>query len=312
MIATDINDQIMNLHNAGYSSRKICKMIDWSETKKSTVNNIINRNKSSVNVKQPRILFFDLESSLMQGYFFGMWQQNINMRRINKLTHLLSVSWAYNDGEVVGYRLTPEDVKTGNDFDVVVKMVEAINNSDIIVTFNGKRFDSKLINTRALFWGLPPTKIVKHIDLMEQAKRVFKFPSNSMDNISKYLGLDGKIKTSSSSLWERCIEYQNYDECDNALSEMLTYNKQDIVVTRALYKRMQGWMKSAPNIGTITSEITGNKTLRCIHCGSDDIHPMNDLTFTAVSSFELYRCGNVGCRGISRITKNGKNLTGVV
>ena len=45
MITTDIKDQIISLHNDGYSSRKICKIIDWSETKKSTVNNIINRNK---------------------------------------------------------------------------------------------------------------------------------------------------------------------------------------------------------------------------------------------------------------------------
>ena len=45
MITTDIKDQIIALHNDGYSSRKICKMIDWSKTRKSTVNNIINRNK---------------------------------------------------------------------------------------------------------------------------------------------------------------------------------------------------------------------------------------------------------------------------
>ena len=51
---------------------------------------------------------------------------------------------------------------------------------------------------------------------------------------------------------------------------------------------------------------------RCIHCGSDDIFPMDDVTYTAVSSFELYRCGNTDCRGISRITANGKNLTAVV
>ena len=71
-------------------------------------------------------------------------------------------------------------------------------------------------------------------------------------------------------------------------------------------------MKGVPNLGVITNEVTENKTLRCSHCGSDDIFPMNQKTYTSVSSFDLYRCGNASCRGISRIDKSGKNLLGVV
>ena len=37
---------------------------------------------------------------------------------------------------------------------------------------------------------------------------------------------------------------------------------------------------------------------------------MNETTYTTVSSFDLYRCGD--CRGISRVTKNGKMLVGVI
>lgn len=326
---------ILQLFNIGCSSREICSEMGWKRSRKSSVNMFLKPyrdgnlqvdsngvslhdcvSKSEVVskevVKQPRVLYFDLESSLMVGYFFGMWQQNISMRRIKKQSHLLSAAWAYNDGEVEGVRLTPEQVKTGDDFDVVVKMVEAINNSDLIVTFNGKKFDMKLLNTRALFWGIPPVKVVKHIDLFEQSKRVFKFPSNSMQNVSMYLGEEGKLQTSGSNLWERCLEWENYQVCNNALEEIFTYNKQDISATRDLHKRFQGWMKGVPNVGTIVNEVTENKTLRCIHCGSDDIFPMNDKTYTAVSSFDLYRCAVETCRGISRITKNGKHLTGVI
>lgn len=260
----------------------------------------------------PRCLIWDLESSLLEGYFFRIWQENIPMRRIKKQAHLLSASFAFNDEPVQGYRLTPEQVKTGDDFDLVCKTVEAVNSCDLMVTFNGKRFDVKLLNTRALFWGLPPVKSPKHIDLFEQSKRVFKFPSNSMQNVSMYLGENGKLETSGSSLWERCAEFENYDECEKALIEMLTYGNQDIEATRDLYKRFQGWMKGVPNLGTITNEVTENKTLRCVHCGSDDIFPMDQKTYTTVSSFDLYRCGNEDCRGISRVTSNGKNLTGVI
>ena len=263
-------------------------------------------------VKTPRTLFWDLESSLLEGYFFRIWQENIPMRRIKKQAHLLSASFAYNDEHVQGYRLTPEQVKTGDDFDVVCKVVEAVNNCDLMITFNGKRFDVKLLNTRALFWGLPPVKAPKHIDLFEQSKRVFKFPSNSMQNVSMYLGEKGKLETSGSNLWERCAEWENYEECEKALIEMVTYGNQDIEATRDLYKRFQGWMKGVPNLGVITNEVTDNKTLRCIHCGSDDVFPLDQKAYTSVSSFDLYRCGNESCRGISRVTSNGKNLTSVI
>ena len=262
--------------------------------------------------KEPRLLIWDLESSLLEGYFFRIWQENIPMRRIKKQAHLLSASFAYNDEHVQGYRLTPEQVRTGDDFDVVCKVVEAVNNCDLMVTFNGKRFDVKLLNTRALFWGLPPVKAPKHIDLFEQSKRVFKFPSNSMQNVSMYLGEKGKLETSGSNLWERCAEWENYEECEKALIEMVTYGNQDIEATRDLYKRFQGWMKGVPNLGVITNEVTENKTLRCIHCGSDDVFPLDQKAYTSVSSFDLYRCGNESCRGISRVTSNGKNLTSVI
>ena len=70
----------------------------------------------------------------------------------------------------------------------------------------------------------------------------------------------------------------NYEECEKALIEMVAYGNQDIEVTRDLYNRFQGWMKGVPNLGVITNESTKNKTLRCSHCGSDDIfHRIHNL-----------------------------------
>lgn len=258
------------------------------------------------------ILYWDLESSLIEGMFFRLWKENIPFNRVTKQSHLLSHSYAFNDGEVVGSRLTPEQVKTGDDFDLVVKMIEAINKADIMVTFNGKKFDTKLLNTRALYWGLPPINYPKHIDLFEQAKRVFKFPSNSMQNISKYLGLDGKIQTSGTQLWERCANWKEYQQCNNALEELMIYGNQDIEATRDLYKQLQGWMKGIPNVSTITNVVESTASLRCIHCGSEDVFKVDQKTYTSTSSFDLYRCNENDCRGLSRVTSNGKNLVGVI
>lgn len=315
----------LSLHQSGLSGRKIAKKLGRG---KSQINDMIKAYKEgTLQLKEPKkkelvYCYFDLETSFMQGYFFDIWQVNIPMSQVTKQSHLLSASWAINDDEPVGIRLTPEDVKTGNDLEVVVKLIEAINSCDVAVTFNGKKFDVKKLNTRALYWGLPPVVIPRHIDLMQDAKRLFKFPSNSMQNISQYLGEDGKISTGGSRLWQRCAEFENYEVCDAALQEMLDYNLQDINATRDLHKRFMGWSKNTPNIGTITKQVQGkdlkeDTELLCVHCGSSDVSKiMIDGTakqgYTSVSSFDLYRCGESTCRGVSRVNASGKALVNYI
>ena len=290
---------------------------------KSTVNGFLKDYREDALTKVEEVdnsvkyLYFDLESSLMEGYFFKIWDENIPISRVKKHSHLLTASWATNDGEVESIRITPEDVKTSNDFAVVVKMIEMINSCDVLVSYNGKRFDIKLLNTRAIYWGLPPITTKKHIDLFEQAKKSFKFPSNSMQNVSKYLGLDGKIETGQTMLWERCANYDNKEVCNQALEEMETYNRQDIVATRDLHKRLQGWGKNTPNIGTIAKSKDGVEGLRCTHCGSSDVSKIVidgevKKGYTAVSSFDLYRCSENSCRGISRVNASGKALVNYI
>ena len=315
----------ISLSEKGMSGRKIAKQLGMGKTQVNGVLKAYREGTLQTNKPEKKELvycYFDLETSLMQGYFFDIWGQNIPMSRVTKQSHLLSASWAFNDEPAQGVRLTPEDVKTGNDLHVVISLIEALNSCDVAVSFNGRRFDFRKLNTRALFWGLPPVVIPKNIDLMLDAKRLFKFPSNSMQNISDYLSLEGKISTSSSRLWERCMEFENYDVCQNALEEMLDYNLQDINATRDLHKRFMGWSKNTPNIATITKQVQGRNLkedteLLCIHCGSNDVSKImvdgvSKKGYTAVSSFDLYRCGESDCRGVSRVNASGKALVNYI
>lgn len=321
----DWHSVALNLSSQGLSGRKIAKKIGKA---KSSVNDVLKAYREGLldlNKKEGKKLkycYFDLETSFMISYHFDIWNINIPMSQVIKQSHLLSASWAFNDEEPQGIRLTPEDVKTGNDLEVVVKLIEAINKADCIVTFNGKKFDVKKLNTRALYWGLPPVVIPRHIDLMQDAKRVFKFPSNSMQNISQYLGENGKIATGGSRLWQRCSEYENYEVCDSALQEMLDYNLQDINATRDLHRRFMGWSKNTPNIGVMTKQVQGkdlkeDTELLCVHCGSSDVSKIlvdgvAKQGYTSVSSFDLYRCGEKTCRGVSRVNASGKSLVNYI
>lgn len=306
----------IELREKGMSGRKIAKQLGMGKTQ---VNDMLKAYREGVlELSQPEpkklnVLYFDLESSLMGTLTFGIWNQNISGNRITKHSHLLSNSWAFNDEPPQGVRLSPDDVAESNDLLVVVDTIRAIEKADLIVSFNGKRFDVPLLKTRALFHGLPPIKFPPHLDLMQEAKKNFRFPSNSMQNISLYLGEHGKLATSGRNLWERCYHYQNYDDCNDALAQMLEYGLQDIDATRDLHKRLQGWFKSPVNVGLITKEINGvntkdNHELLCPHCSSKHVDKIGSKAYTSVSSFNIYRCGNSVCRGLSRDNVAGTKL----
>ena len=312
----DWHQEAIALHQDRMSGRKIAKQLGKA---KSSVNDMLKAYRegslelSQPEVKKLNILYFDLESSLMGTLTFGLWNQNISGNRITKHSHLLSNSWAFNDELPQGVRLSPEDVAEGNDLLVVVDTIRAIEKSDLIISFNGKKFDVPLLKTRALLHGLPPIKFPPHLDLMQEAKRNFRFPSNSMQNISLYLGEHGKLATSGRNLWERCYNHSNYDDCNEALAQMLEYGLRDIDATRDLHKRLQGWFKSPVNIGLITKEINGvntkdNHDLLCPHCSSKDVDKIGSKAYTSVSSFNIYRCGNSACRGLSRDNAAGTRL----
>lgn len=302
----DWHTKAVELSEMGFSGREIAKALGRG---KSQINDYLKHLREKdlevVGDKKLNILYWDLESSLMGTLTFGLWNQNISGNRITKHSHLLSNSWAFNDESPQGVRLSPEDVRDGNDLLVVVDTIRAIEKADLLVTFNGKRFDVPLLKTRALYHGLPPIKFAPHLDLMQESKKNFRFPSNSMQNISLYLGEHGKLATSGRNLWERCYRWQERDDCNEALKQMLTYGLQDIDATRDLHKRLQGWFKSPVNIALITKEINGvntkdNHELLCPHCASKDVSKLGSKAFTSVSSFDIYRCGDSSCRGLSR------------
>ena len=303
----------IEMKKQGKSSRQIAKDLFGSASKKSTVNDYLSKVfNNEVDVKRDKVnyLFFDLETSPEKTFTFGRFKQNIGHVQVERYSHILTAAWAFNDSEVKSSKLTFKDIENEDDLTAIIDLVEAINKADVIVTFNGVKFDLKYLKTRMLKWGLPPLKPVKHIDLFLQAKKHFRFPSNSMQNICKYLGYS-ELKTSTDfTLWKDCLSYKDVSKCSKALEDMESYNKQDIEVTRNLFKQIQGWTTGV-NVGIIlNSKQDVCSTIRCPKCGSDDVESIDSLLQVGQSMLSLYRCGC--CRGVSRINAKGSVLLDVV
>ena len=270
------------------------------------------RNKSKVIVEQvkkrlPKILIFDIESSPSISYTFGRFKTNVNWDQVEQEPIMLTWSAKYlYSAEVMSDKITPEEVLRADDKRIVTSLHKLMGESDIVIAHYGDRFDIPLLNARAILNGLSPYNTVNSIDTKKVASGVFKFPSNKLDALAKYFGLQGKIKTEF-QLWVDCLK-----GIPSAIEEMRVYNVQDIITLEEVYLKLRPYIKAHPNV-SLYNDI---QEKQCCNCGSTHIEEIEDkLYYTSVAAYRMYRCK---CGAISRgrktvieKSKNTNTLTSV-
>ena len=244
----------------------------------------------------PKILIFDIETAPMQAFVWKRFKENISLDQTISESFMLcwSAKWLYEE-EVMGDCLTDVEAITENDQRIVKSLYDLINQADIIVAYNGRNFDIPYMNQRFLVYGFPPYVPTHIVDPYETAKSVFRFSSNKMDNIATQLGLQNKLSTDF-NLWKGCM--MGDKKC---LNNMLTYNKQDVVVLEEIYCKMLPWIKNHPNISNYFDDKN-----RCTKCGSQQIEKLNRVFYTPSGQYELYRCKDCGTifRGKKNLNKD--------
>lgn len=189
-----------------------------------------------------KTLFLDIETSPMQVYTWGLFDQNISIDQIIKSTEMLCFGARWLGERKVIFRSVHHDGKKTMLEDLHTLMDEA----DVLVGWNSAAFDHKHINREFLENGMTPPSVVKDLDLMSVTKANFMFPSNKLDYVAQKLGVGAKVKHSGFSLWLRCMEGDS-----KAWREMKEYQVQDVNLLVDLYDILLPWL--VPN-GKVTSK----------------------------------------------------------
>ena len=113
-----------------------------------------------------KMLYYDIETTLAKSYHWGQWQQNLSVKQQIQESHMLSHAWSWNDEEVFSSVLTPEEVLSQDDERIVYECWSLLDNCDIVVAHNGKRFDIKKVNGYFLKYGLPKPTSIFHSSLL--------------------------------------------------------------------------------------------------------------------------------------------------
>lgn len=231
-----------------------------------------------------KILYFDIETTLAKSYHWGQWKQNLSVKQQIQESHMLSHAWAWGDGEVYSSVLTPEEVLNQDDERIVYEIWSLLDNCDVVVAHNGKRFDVKKVNGYFLKYGLPKPSSYKVIDTLEIAKKHFNLPFKSLEYLAKFLNVELKQDSGGIQTWIDC------DRGDpEALATMEFYNRGDVVTLREIHNKLKGWDNNGVNIALYND----NHNALCTHCGSDDISVITDkFAYTPQRKYQLFRCNS--------------------
>lgn len=226
-----------------------------------------------------KILLLDIETSPNTAHVWGIWQQNISLNQLleSSYTMCFAAKWLNND------EVYFDSVYQSKSEDMLQRIHTLIDQADAVIHYNGSKFDMPTLNKEFLLAGLPPPSPVKHIDLLQVAKKQFRFVSNKLDYVSQILGLGQKTKHIGHELWIQCMA--NNPE---AWAMMEEYNKNDVVLLEKVYYKFRPWIKHHINLSIFNDE-----EVVCPNCGSNH-HQKRGHALTAVSKFQRYQCQNCG------------------
>jgi hypothetical protein len=168
-----------------------------------------------------------------------------------------------------------------------------LDEADIVIAQNGKRFDVRKINARLIMHGYGPPSGYRVIDTMLAAKKYFAFTSQKLAWTSKYLATEQKDehkKFPGFKLWVACLE-----DDPAAWKEMKKYNKQDVKSTEEVYLKLRPWIDDHPNLGVFSL----SETPMCPRCGSPNLRG-NGTRYSVKQQgvYPRYQCKDCGgyCR----------------
>ncbi len=278
----------MKIYNQGEIIRKSTK-----RHVKAKAINMMEKTERKLKGNAPKVLLFDIETSPLECYVWTFWQKYIDpMTGMKKDWSVLSWSakWLF-DNKIMSQKVTPREAMNREDKSIIKKMWKLLEEADIVIAHNGRKFDVRKINTRFLKNGLGPPMTYSIIDTLEVLKRNFLISSNKLDYVNRFLDIDRKIETSM-KLWDRCVTGDK-----SALKEMEDYNRQDVVALEELYMILRPWMKSHPNMSLYVD--TGGK--RCPTCNSYHLKEKGHY-YTPAGKYGAFRCLDCGAIGRRRYT----------
>lgn len=229
-----------------------------------------------------RILIFDLEATALNASF----------------GHALCVGYMYlNDKQATVITTDDFPALPGEEPDAgLMRRMHTLlrDEADILVTYYGKEYDRKFLNTRMLLAGLPPLPPLsaEHVDLYFTVRGNLRLHSNRLQALSETLGCPKSKTAVRADVWRAAMRGDS-----KALAYVVQHCKLDVEILKWCYMKLRGFVRQHPPV-TVEKEA-------CVTCGVKDWESRG-RRFVRGEEQQRNRCRR--CGRYSYIKLNGKRV----
>lgn len=168
-----------------------------------------------------------------------------------------------------------------DDEGIVTLANEKLHEADFIITYFGKGFDLKFLNTKFLEYGLPIPPSVPHIDLFFVVKSNLSLSRKSLGNVGYLLDLEATKTPVSAAIWKEAMI-----GVPKAIKYVKEHNKNDVLITEGAYYRLRPLIRQHPRV---------NGYGPCRACGQETLQRRGSAVTIHKGLQYRYHCQNPEC-----------------
>lgn len=148
-----------------------------------------------------KILLLDIETAPNRVYAWGLWDQNIATNQVEETGYVLCWAAKWIGDKTMHFY----SVKDSTPLRMLREIHKLLDEADVVVHYNGLKFDIPTLNKEFIKAGLRPPAPYKQVDLLQVAKRAFRFESNKLAFVAESLKIGAKVKHAGFKLWVDCM-----------------------------------------------------------------------------------------------------------
>ncbi len=227
-----------------------------------------------------KTLILDIETSPHKMYIWHPGKQYVRAENIVEAGHTLCWAAKWRGDKDIMFGSVWGDGKKR----MLKRMWNLINKADVIIHFNGEKFDVPTLNKEFLLAKMGPPAPYRQVDVIKTLRRRFRFASNALDHVAQRLGLGRKVQHKGMALWHDVMR-----GVATAKRTMERYNKHDVRLTEKVYERVLPWIPNHPNAALYMDD---DKPV-CPSCGAKN-PPKRGYAYTTTGKYQRYQCTGCG------------------
>jgi uncharacterized protein len=240
-----------------------------------------------LSIRSPKTIIFDIETLGLNAYDPILC---VSWKDLNSKDIMFRAAWNYPEtwNALRTAKSAKAIEKAFQDIDKLMlkDVYDALVVADCLVGHFQDYFDIPFLKTRFLKHGIGCLPKSIQADTWKIARGHLKMRSNRLGALNEFFGLPPKFKQNDLSLWT-AVKAGN----KSAYALMERYNKQDVIATESLLRKLMGYAKLP-----LQPQLEGR---RC-QCGSHKVEK-HGIRVTRTGRYQRYRCNSCGAYSKSLI-----------